>query len=147
LRRSGAIDADDTYAVASNREVIDELIRRMNARDLPPTDLCHPDVEWHWPASTPGAAIFRGHDGVTEGLSAWLESWDELVMDTEEIREDGDWVLAILRYRARGAGSGVPLEESVAHLHQLEDGLLRRWWMFGDAEKARRRFVAGDRPA
>jgi hypothetical protein len=28
----------------------------------------------------------------------------------------------------------------------LEDGLLRRWWMFGDVDKARRRFVAGDRP-
>ena len=53
----------------------------------------------------------------------------------------------MLRYRMRGAGSGVYLEAPVAHLHQLEDGLLRRWWMFGDAEKARRRFVAGDRPA
>jgi hypothetical protein len=58
----------------------------------------------------------------------------------------GDWVLAILRYRMRGVGSGVYLEAFVAHLHQIEDGLLRRWWMFGDAEKARRRFVAGDRP-
>jgi hypothetical protein len=30
---------------------------------------------------------------------------------------------------------------------QLEDGRITRWWMFGDAEKARRRFVAGDGPA
>ena len=47
----------------------------------------------------------------------------------------------------RGAGSGVYLEAPVAHLHQFtEDGLLRRWWMFGDADKAKRRFLAGDRP-
>jgi ketosteroid isomerase-like protein len=132
--------------VSSNRATVEELIRRMNARDLHPSDLCHDDILWHWPASTPGAATFRGHDGVTEGLSAWLESWQELDMDTEELLEDGDWVLAILRYHARGAGSGLLIEESVAHLHQLENGLLKRWWMFGDAEKAKRRFLAGDRP-
>jgi ketosteroid isomerase-like protein len=130
----------------SNRAIVEELIRRMNARDLHPTDLCHDDVEWHWPATTPGASIFRGHAGVTQGLEQWSESWEELDMAPEEVFEDGDYVLVILRYRMRGAGSGVYLEAPVAHLHELEDGLLRRWWMFGDAEKARRRFVAGDRP-
>ena len=45
-------------------------------------------------------------------------------------------------------GSGVYLEAPVAHLHEFtDDGLVKRWWMFGDADKARRRFVAGDRPA
>ncbi|HEX6651947.1 MAG TPA: nuclear transport factor 2 family protein [Thermoleophilaceae bacterium] len=129
-----------------NRTTVDELIRRMNARDLHPTELCHDDVEWHWPATTPGASVFHGHAGVTEGLEQWSESWDELNMEPEEILEEGDWVLAVLRYRMRGAGSGVYLESSVAHLHQLEDGKLRRWWMFGNSEKARRRFLAGDRP-
>jgi ketosteroid isomerase-like protein len=133
--------------MTSNRATVDELIRRMNARDLHPTQLCHDGVEWHWPATTPGAAVFRGHAGITEGLEQWSESWEELLMEPEEILEDGDWVLAILQYRMRGAGSGVYLEAPVAHLHQLEDGLVRRWWMFGDAEKARRRFLAGDRPA
>jgi ketosteroid isomerase-like protein len=133
--------------VASNRETVEELIRRMNARDLHPTGLCHEDVEWHWPAATPGAQVFRGHAAVTEGMNAWSESWEELDMETEEILEEGDYVLAILRYRMRGMGSGVYLEAAVAHLHQLEDGLLRRWWMFGDADKARRRFVEGDRPS
>ena len=118
----------------------------MNARDLHPIDLCHDEVEWHWPPTTPGAAVFRGHAGVTQGLVQWLESWEELELVSEEILEEDAWVLAMLRYRMRGAGSGVYLEAPVAHLHQLEDGLLRRWWMFGDAEKARRRFVAGDRP-
>jgi hypothetical protein len=28
----------------------------------------------------------------------------------------------------------------------IEDDLIRAWWMFGDPEKARRRFLAGDRP-
>jgi hypothetical protein len=68
-------------------------------------------------------------------------------MEPQEVLEEGDFVLAMTRYRARGAGSGVSLEELVAHLHQFENRLLRRWWMFGDADKARRRFLAGDRPS
>jgi ketosteroid isomerase-like protein len=129
-----------------NRAVVDELIALMNQRETRQTHLAHPDIEWHWSQSTPGASVYRGHDGLREGLEAWLESWEELVIEPKEIFEEGDWILAITEYRIRGAGSGVYLEAPVAHLHQLEDGLVKRWWMFGDAEKARRRFLAGDRP-
>ena len=133
--------------MSSNRAQVEEIIRQLNTRDPRMADLCHPEIEWRWPASTPGSSVFRGRDELRRGLFTWAESWEELVMEAEEILEDGDWVLAMLRYNARGAGSGVPLEEMVAHLHRFENGLLRRWWMFGDAEKARRRFLAGDRPA
>jgi ketosteroid isomerase-like protein len=132
---------------SANRFLVERIIRQLNTRDPQMAALCHPESEWHWPAATPGASLFRGHDELQRGLFTWAESWDELEMEPEEILEDGDYVLAMLRYRMRGAGSGVHLEEQVAHLHQFEDGLLRRWWMFGDAEKARRRFLAGDRPA
>jgi ketosteroid isomerase-like protein len=126
--------------------VVDELIALMNARDRRPTHLCHPDVEWRWAESTPGASLYRGHEEMDKGLDAWVESWEDLVIEPLEVLEEGDYVFVMTQYRMRGAGSGVPLEEMVAHLHQLEDGLLKRWWMFGDAEKARRRFLAGDRP-
>jgi ketosteroid isomerase-like protein len=126
--------------------VVDELIALMNQREKRPTHLCHPDIEWHWSESTPGASVYRGHEELHEGLDTWAESWDELVIEPEEVLEAGDWVFVLTRYRMRGADSGVCLEAPVAHLHQLVDGLLRRWWMFGDADKARRRFLAGDRP-
>jgi ketosteroid isomerase-like protein len=125
---------------------VEQIIRQLNTRDPRIAELCHPDIEWHWPAATPGLSLFRGHAELESGLFSWAESWDALVMEPEEILEDGEYVLAMLRYRMRGAASGVYLEEPVAHLHQFEDGLLKRWWMFGDAEKARRRFLAGDRP-
>jgi len=130
----------------ANRFLVEQIIRRLNTRDPRMSELCHPDIEWRWPATTPGTSLFRGHAELERGLFSWAESWDEIVMEPEEILEDGDYVLAMLRYRIRGAGSGVSLEEPVAHLRQFENGLLRRWWMFGDPEKARRRFLAGDRP-
>jgi ketosteroid isomerase-like protein len=132
--------------VNRNRAVVNELIELMNTRDRRPTHLCHHDIEWRWPQVTPGKSVFRGHAELEEGLDTWAESWEELVIEPLEFFEDDDYVLTVLQYRMRGAGSGVYLEEPVAHLHQFEDGLLRRWWMFGDADKARRRFLAGDRP-
>ena len=130
----------------TNRELVEEILRRMNSRDLRVEDLCHPEIEWRWPESTPGSSLYRGHEAVHRGLEQWAESWESLAMDPYEVLEDGDYLLVLMTYRMRGAGSGVYLEAPVAHLHQFEDGLLRRWWMFGDAEKARRRFLAGDRP-
>lgn len=132
---------------SANRLRVERIIHELNTPDPNIADLCHAEIEWRWPATTPGTSLFRGHAELQRGLFTWAESWDELVMEPQEILEEGDYVFAMLGYRMRGAGSGVYLEEEVAHLHQFEDGLLRRWWMFGDAEKARRRFLAGDRPA
>jgi hypothetical protein len=67
-------------------------------------------------------------------------------MNPEEIIEDGEELFVRVRYRLRGAGSGIDIEHQVAHLIRVEDGLIRAWWMFGDPDKARRRFLAGDRP-
>jgi ketosteroid isomerase-like protein len=133
--------------VSRNRAVVDELMELMNQRERRPTQLCHPDIEWHWSESTPGASVYRGLDELDRGLDAWLESWQELVIEPKEILERGDWFFVMTEYRMRGAGSGLYLEAPIAHLYQLEDGLIRQWWMFGDAEKARRRFLAGDRPS
>jgi ketosteroid isomerase-like protein len=129
-----------------NRALVEEILRRMNARDLHVDDLCDADIEWRWPSATPGSSLFRGHEEVRRGLEQWAESWGALLMDPYEVIEEGNYVLVLMTYRMRGAGSGVYLEAPVAHLHQIENGLLRRWWMFGDPDKARRRFLAGDRP-
>jgi ketosteroid isomerase-like protein len=131
----------------SPREIVEEFYRRTNTgeRDVPA--VFHPEVEWHWAPGTPGGDVYHGHEGIYRGLAVWTESWGAFEMHPEELITDGDDVLALVRYRLRGAESGIDIEHPVAHLICLEDGLIRAWWMFGDPDKARRRFLAGDRPA
>jgi ketosteroid isomerase-like protein len=131
---------------SERRALIEDFYRRLNARNTQVFDLCHEELEWFWPDSTPGGSVFRGRQEVIGGLDMWADSWGELTMDPDEIIEEDDYVLVIATYRMRGAGSGMYLEQEVPHLHHFEDGVLRRWWIFGDVEKARRRFEAGDRP-
>jgi ketosteroid isomerase-like protein len=57
-------------------------------------------------------------------------------------RGDFDAVAALVRYRGRGRGSGLAVDEVVAHVIELRDGLIARWRMFADVDKARRRFLA-----
>jgi uncharacterized protein len=129
------------------RALVEEIYRRLNEIDLSAVERFHPDCEWHWGANAPGQSLYRGHEQVREGLMLWRESWGDFQMEPEEILEAGDDVLVMAHYQARGAGSGVEFETTVAHLFRIRDGLVTGWWMFGDADKARRRFLAGDRPA
>jgi ketosteroid isomerase-like protein len=132
---------------AGPRAVVDDFYRRLNAGERDSAAFFHPEVEWHWPPETPGASVFHGLDGIDQGIAMWAESWGEFRMEPVELIEEGDEVLALVQYRLRGAGSGIDMEQPVAHLMRVEDGLIRAWWMFGDPEKARRRFLAGDRPS
>jgi ketosteroid isomerase-like protein len=129
-----------------HRALVETVYARLNEIDLGVVALFDPEVEWHWGQATPGQSVFRGHGQVRDGLLLWRESWDDFRMEPEELIEEGEYVFAMTRYRAHGAGSGIEVDTVVAHLFRITDGRLARWWMFGDAEKARRRFLAGDRP-
>jgi ketosteroid isomerase-like protein len=128
------------------RALLEEIYRRLNEVDLGAVELFHPEVEWDWGASAPGQSVFRGHEQVREGLMLWRESWGDFQMEPKEVIEAGDDILVLANYRARGAESGVEFDATVAHLFRFHEGLVTRWWMFGDPGKARRRFLAGDRP-
>lgn len=132
---------------STNRALIEEVYRRLNGRDFGVLELFHPEVEWHWPATTPGQSVYRGHEELHRGLRLWTESWGDFRMEAEEVVGGGNDLFAMTRYHARGAGSGVEFDTSVAHVFRIREGLVTRWWMFGDAGKARRRFLAGDRPS
>jgi ketosteroid isomerase-like protein len=128
------------------RALVDEIYRRLNEIDLGAVEIFQPDAEWHWPANAPGPSVYRGHEQVREGLMLWRESWGDFQMEPEEMIEDGDDVFVRAHYQARGVGSGVEFETTIGHLFRFREGLVASWWMFGDADKARRRFLAGDRP-
>jgi ketosteroid isomerase-like protein len=125
---------------------VKQIYRRLNDLDLDAVELFHPEAEWHWGANAPGQSVYRGREQMREGLMFWRDPWGDFHMEPDEMIEVDDHVFVSARYQARGAGSGVEFETTFAHLFRIRDGLVVSWWMFGDAAKARRRFLAGDRP-
>jgi ketosteroid isomerase-like protein len=47
---------------------------------------------------------------------------DEVHFGAEDIRDAGDDVVAFVRMRARGKGSGIEVEARIAHLWTMRDG-------------------------
>jgi ketosteroid isomerase-like protein len=99
-------------------EVRNEVVRRWiwafeNDADAFRESL-HPEIEWfpfeenHTPFYGIGAAL--------RVRNQWLDTWDEMRADVEEVVEQGDTVVACLHVRARGKTSGVETDVRL-HLH------------------------------
>jgi hypothetical protein len=80
-----------------------------------------PDVEWHESAALPDAGVFRGRDAVRAFLEQFLESWQELNQEIEEVVVEGDRAALMIHLTARGRGSGAQVDARYAHVWTLRD--------------------------
>ena len=77
-------------------------------------DTLHPDIEWfpfednHTPA--------YGIEGAMQIRNRWLDAWEEMQGDLEQIVENGDSVVASNHVTGRGKGSGVEVDVRL-HMH------------------------------
>lgn len=83
---------------------------------------CHQEVEWHPHLSSLGGQPIRGHDGVRRYLSSLAGEWAEFRQEPEEFLDAGENVVALLRTRAVGRGSGARVDMPVAHVLTFQDG-------------------------
>jgi ketosteroid isomerase-like protein len=95
------------------------------------------DFEWHpvLVASVEGR-VYRGHDGFREFLGEWQSTWETWNLEAEEMREFGDQVLVLTRVLAKGRGSGVELDQQLAHLFEFREGMVCRAETFMERDKA-----------
>ena len=121
----------------SNEAAARLFAEAITAGDLPGAlAVCHPEVELD---SMLGISGFRyvGHDGIRRYFDDIHSAWGDWSVDVERTVEGPDGRVAIVMLmHARGAGSGVTLEERTAHVWTLEDGLLRRNCLYREASRA-----------
>ena len=80
------------------------------------------EVEWRNPAEGV-AGVFYGHEGVREWFRQSYEAFDEIHFELDRIEEVPDGrVMAIMRARVRGRGSGVEMEARLAHVIEMRAG-------------------------
>ena len=104
-----------TYA-AINRRDFDVLVIGLDPgiEYHPSDDLTPPDF----------AAVFYGHDGYLEPWRSWLETFEDLWIEPEELLDLGDKLLIRVRGGGHGSGSGVPVDETLFQLCRLRNGLV-----------------------
>ena len=111
-----------------NVEIAKRAIDAFNRRDLDVADeLTTPDFEW-FPAM-PGAVEgqrYAGREGIEANAAELAETWQDYFVVVEEYHDLGDRVLALSRVRARGASSGVPVDQPMTQIFEFRDGRMSR---------------------
>jgi ketosteroid isomerase-like protein len=98
--------------------------------------LLAPDVKWTLPPHFPDAETWHGRDRVVEGLREMMGSWESLEMDVQELIDEGDRVVARVRFQGRSALTGLDLAGMGVdtQIWTLRDGLAVEVRMFGGTE-------------
>ena len=102
-------------------------------------DLIDEDIVIHDRPEAPDARTYRGRDGAREALAVSDESFESFTMTPEEMISVGDQhVVVVLRMSGRGRGSGVPVEETIAHLWTVRGGKAVKLQVYSDPADALR---------
>ncbi len=122
-----------------NAKLVLDVISVIEHRDpqrpdpRPMLELCHPEIEFHWPASLPYGGTRRGF---TRGGPTWEEIWGPLQPTDAERRMDARAVAAsgeevVVLWHQRGLSrAGERFEGQVLGLYEVHEDKLARARMF-----------------
>ena len=99
--------------------------------------LIAPDVELDFSALYLDGPVVRGLEDWRRGFADTVPWGRSLTFEPEQFFDvDDERVLIFMRVTARGEGSGVPVENRVAHEYTIRDGVLARWKGYADRAEA-----------
>jgi ketosteroid isomerase-like protein len=99
-------------------------------------ELLDPKVLLQDRPEVPDARTYRGYEGMLVTLRDTGDSFENFRLDPEQFFEHADKIVVILSMTGRGRTSGVPVEERIAHLWTLRDGLAVELRAFTDPADA-----------
>jgi ketosteroid isomerase-like protein len=83
--------------------------------------------------------VYRGYDGVARATERWLEPFESMTVELEDIVGTGDRLVSIHRIHAVAHHTGMSFDESVAYAWTFRDGRvvhLKTYWDPADALRA-----------
>ena len=102
-----------------------------------------PDVVVRDRPESPDPGTYHGHQGVQQALAASDETFEGFELEPEEFIGEGDYVVVVLMMRGTGRGSGVTVEERIAHQWKVRDGKAVELQVYSDPDDALRDARAG----
>lgn len=87
-------------------------------------ELLHPEVVIHTSGVFPDLAPeYRAHRGAARFWRQMHEPWEAFRIDVAHVEEEGDCAIAAIRFRGRGADSGVEVDMRFGMVMRARDGL------------------------
>ena len=121
----------------ANVEIVRRFYRAWARDELPgPIELMDPEIEYVNPARAVEPGTRRGPTEFSRAVEKVFEGWETWQMEPEEFTAVGDQVAVVVRYRARGRGSGVEVAGRESALWTLRDGKVSRYAWFHEPAEA-----------
>jgi ketosteroid isomerase-like protein len=111
--------------LALNRGDVDWLVEHSDPR-----------VEMHFRGVAGEPVLYQGTTGLRDYFRDIAEIWDSVEYMPEHIRDLGDRTFTVLRRRMRGKTNGLTLEDTVACVCALRDGVVAQIWAYRDIDEA-----------
>ncbi len=114
---------------AANRRDFDLILTGNDPRRYeyhPSVDFLPPDME----------TVYYGHDGYRRFWRNWLDAFEDIRWDPEEILDFGEKALVTTQQSGHGSGSGIAVSEPVFQLFTFRRGLVIRQEDFSSRSKA-----------
>ena len=82
--------------------------------------------------------VYRGPEAATRYAERWLEAWEAFSAEVEEVEPApaADRAFVVLRFRGRGTGGGVEIDERGFWVYELRGDRLYRISEYSDAAEA-----------
>jgi ketosteroid isomerase-like protein len=120
-----------------NVEIMRSAIEAFNRRDGPRFGaLLADDAEIVPVRAALEGTVYRGPDAAEQYCAAVEESWENLGWEVEEVRDGGDWVVALGRIRGEGRGSGAAIDARAGWVARFQDGLITTFRTYPDRADA-----------
>jgi ketosteroid isomerase-like protein len=124
---------------SANMELVRSISVAWEHGDFSSAEWAHPEIEWVI-ADGPAPGSWTGVAGMVEGWRDFLGAWEDFRAEVEEYRElDGERVLVLFHFSARGKASGLEVDEirtKGAGLFHVHNGQVTRHVFYFDRERA-----------
>jgi ketosteroid isomerase-like protein len=110
-----------------------EIVRRFLAADVDDAmPYTAPDVVWNPIEELPT----QGREAARASIARWRAEWDDYEVVPEEFVANRDRVVAIVRLRGRGRGSGLQVDARFYDVYTLRDGKIVGMEQFSERSEA-----------
>jgi ketosteroid isomerase-like protein len=79
---------------------------------------------------------YHGPEAAAQYCAAVDATWENLRWEVEDIRDGGDWVLALGRIRGLGRDSGAEVDARAGWVARFEDGAITNFHTYADRSEA-----------
>jgi ketosteroid isomerase-like protein len=119
------LDAIKEAYLAAGKGALDEFL-----------DIVDPDIVLRDRPESPDPRTYHGHAGVRQALHSSDETFEGFELEPEDFVAVGDYVVVVLTMRGTGRGSGITVEERIAHQWRVRDGKVVELQVYSDPEQA-----------